>query len=157
ASRKWGTDSIVYGDQPEAELSKENGKPTWSMSLCLGLDHVGNTQSDWFADVAAIAEFLQPIARKLGCDFMVAFRLKSRLWYSETLTFISDEPNEKLDLASVRSMLEHFINPTRDDTFVAKWGGVRVFGRSRFLLEAVMWWGLTAAFCLGLAFGYGLK
>ena len=158
SARKWSTASIYYGDKPEAEFSKENGKPMWSMRFCLGLDHVRKTEADWFADVAAIVEFLQPIARAIGCEFTVEFRLKSRLWYSETLTVVSDQPENEDDLASIRAMLEHFIKPKRDDKFFAKWGHERVFGRNRFILvEGVLWCGFTAAFCLGVIFGYGLK
>src|SRR5262249_24096958 len=84
-------------------------------------------------------------------------RLKSRPWYSETLAIVTD-PDYEPDLASMRSMLEHFIKPNPREVFVAKWGHTRVFGRSRFLLvDGVMWWGLTAGVCLGLGFGYGLK
>ena len=158
STRKWTTPSIYHGDQPEPTFSKENNNPMWSMCFCLGLDHIKKTEVDWFADVAAIIQFLQPIARELGCEFTVEFRLKSRQWYSETLTAISEKPEGKNDLASVRTMLEHLIKPKQDDKFIAKWGHERVFGRNRFILvEGVVWCGFTAAFCLGLSFGYGLK
>ena len=158
SARKWNTTSIHYGDQPEPELSEENDRPMWSMCFCLGLDHVKKTGADWFRDVVAIVEFLQPIAREIGCEFTVEFRLKSRQWYSETLTVVSDNPKDEDDLASLRAMLEHFIKPKRADKFIAKWGHARVFGRNRFILvEGVVWYRFTAAFCLGVSFGYGLK
>src|SRR5262249_26215807 len=144
AGRKWSTASICYGDQPEPQFSEDSAKPMWSMCFNLGLDHVRHTESDWFADVAAIADFLQPIAREIGCEFIMEIRLKSRLWYSETLMFISKESDVELDLPGARSMLEHFIKPNREDKFLAKWGGRRVLGRNRFLLANVFWVGFTA-------------
>lgn len=104
-SRNWSTSSIFYGDQAEDGGGSE---PSWSMTFNLGLDHVPKTKSDWFSDVAAIVEFLQPVARELDSAFVLEFRRSSRLWYSETLGFVNDGPNEKVDLAAVRSMLEHF-------------------------------------------------
>ena len=106
ASRQWTTPSLFYGDQPEPEFS--NNKPAWSMCFCFGLDHVPRTQADWFADVSAIAEFVRAVAREMHCEFTVEFRLSSRPWYSETLDHIDDELDTKIDLAGIRSMLEHF-------------------------------------------------
>src|SRR5690349_8131175 len=73
--RKWSTASICYGDQAEPQFSEDSAKPRWSMCFNLGLDHVRRTETDWFADVAAIAEFLQPIAREIECEFIMEFRL----------------------------------------------------------------------------------
>src|SRR5438046_1880509 len=134
ASRQWSTSSVFYGDQPESE--KSDDRPMWSMTFCLGLDHVPKSEADWFADVAAIVQFLQPVARETGCEFIVEFRLKSRLWYSETLDFISDGPTDKVDLAAVRSMLEHFTEQRRwwrvsDSTFKLNWPRERMRGRVR--------------------------
>lgn len=108
-SHQWSTPSIFYGDQ----LESGDSAPRWSMTFNLGLDHVPKTKADWFNDVAAIVEFLRPIARELDCEFILEFRLRSRLWYSESLGFVGDGPNEKVDLAAVRSMLEHFIQQRR--------------------------------------------
>ena len=108
SSRQWTTTSIFYGDQPESEFSKEKPK-TWGMCFCLGLDHVPKTQADWFGDVMAIIEFAQTIALEVNCEFVVEFRLSSRLWYSETLGFIEDDPNKKNDFATIRLMLGNFI------------------------------------------------
>jgi hypothetical protein len=159
AGRTWRTTSIYYGDQPESEASRDAGKPMWSLCFCLGLDHVRKTTNgDWFADVAAIIGFVHLIARETGSEFTVEFRLASRLWYSETITIVSDDPVDAAELESVRSMLQHFIRPKRDDRFIAGWGHTRVFGKRHFVwLEGVAWVGLTAAFCLGLSLGYGLK
>src|SRR5262245_5865299 len=106
ASRRWTTSSVFYGDQSEPEFSKES--PAWSMCFCLGLDHVTKTRADWFADVAAILEFARAVAPEGHCEFTVEFRRRSRLWCSETLEIIGDDPNDKADLAAIRSMLQHF-------------------------------------------------
>ena len=111
SSRQWTTTSIFYGDQPEPEFSEE--KPAWGICFCLGLDHVPKTQADWFGDVTAIIEFAQTVAFEVGCEFIVEFRLSSRLWYSETLGFINDNPSEKICSATIRSMLEHFVRQKR--------------------------------------------
>ncbi len=115
SSRQWTTESIFYGDQPEPEFSED--KPMWGMCFCLGLDHVPDhvqkTQEDWFGDVTAIIEFVQTVTLEWSCEFIVEFRLNSRLWYSETLGFIEDDPNNKIDLATIRSMLEHFVGQKR--------------------------------------------
>ena len=109
ASRQWATPSIYYGDQSEpADPEFPKSKPGWSMCLCLGLDHVRKAQADWFADVAAIVEFVRAVALEVGCEFTVEFRLSSRLWYSETLDVVTDAPNEQPDIPAIRSMLEHF-------------------------------------------------
>lgn len=158
AARTWSTPSIYYGDQPEPEASADAGKSMWSLCLCLGLDHVRRTAADWFSDVAAIIAFIESVARETGSEFIVEIRLSSRLWYSETLAIVSGERGGKVDLGGVRSMLEHFLKPNRDDRFVAKWGHTRVFGKRRFIVvEGILWSGLPAAFCLTLFFGYGFK
>jgi len=114
ASRQWATPSIYYGDQPEPAVPEfPEAKPGWSMCLCLGLDHVRGTQADWFADVAAIVEFVRAVALEVGCEFTVEFRLSSRLWYSETLDIVGDESDEQPDLAAIRSMLERFTQQRR--------------------------------------------
>jgi hypothetical protein len=110
-SRQWSTPSVFYGDQPESQGS--DTKPSWSMTFGLGLDHVPKTQSDWFADVAAIIDFLQPVAHESRCEFIVEFRLSSRLWYSGNLAHITDGPNDKVDLAAVRTMLQSLIHQRR--------------------------------------------
>ena len=114
ASRQWATPSIYYGDQPEpADPEFPESKAGWSMCLCLGLDHLRGTQADWFADVAAIVEFVRAVALEVGCEFTVEFRLTSRLWYSETLDIVTDAPNEQPALSAIRSMLEHFTHQQR--------------------------------------------
>lgn len=111
ASREWATASTFYGDQPEPEFSED--KPMWSMCICLGLDHVRATQADWFADVAAVVEFVRAIALEVGCEFAVEFRLTSRQAYSETLDIVTDDRDEQPDLAGIRSMLEQFTQQRR--------------------------------------------
>src|SRR6266566_4847727 len=106
-SRQWTTPSVFYGDQKEPDFSQD--RPAWSMCFCLGLDHALETRADWFADVAALLEFVRTVALDARCEFNVEFRLKSRLWYSESLTNIDDDPGAQIDLRSVRSMLELFI------------------------------------------------
>ena len=115
ASRQWTTPSILYGDEcePADPQLPEESTAGWSMSLCLGLDHVRSTQADWFADVAAIVEFVRSVALEAGCEFTVEFRLSSRLSYSETLDIVTDAPDEPPDLPAIRSMLEHFTRQQR--------------------------------------------
>ena len=110
-SRQWSTPSIFYGDQPEPQYSQT--RPAWSMTFALGLDHVHKSSADWFGDLAAIVEFLQPVARESNCEFMLEFRLSSRLWYSEALDIVGDDSKTKVDLAAVRSMLETFTRQRR--------------------------------------------
>jgi hypothetical protein len=107
SSRQWTTLSIFYGDQAEPEYPEES--PMWSMSFCLGLDHVPKTQADWFADVEAIVEFVHAVALETGCEFCLEFRLSSSLWYSHTLAFVDDDPDNKIDLEEINSMLERLI------------------------------------------------
>jgi hypothetical protein len=163
ASRQWTTSSVFHGDQPEPEFSKES--PTWSMCFCLGLDHVTKTRADWFADVAAIVEFARTVALEAHCEFTVEFRLRSRLWYSysESLDIIGDDPNEKVDLAGIRSMLVHFTNQRRswwrvpDSAFQQTWPRERVRGRIRFVLtRGVFPWGLVAGLAFGALAGRGV-
>lgn len=113
-SRQWTTPSIYYGDQPEpAAIESPAAKSGWSMCFCLGLDHVRNAQSDWFADVKAIIEFVRTLALEVGCEFTVEFRLSSRLGYSETIDVVTDAPNEQPDHQAIRSMLEQFTRQQR--------------------------------------------
>jgi len=108
-ARQWSTSSIFYGDQPEPD----SATPRWSATFGLGLDHVAKSKADWFADVAAIVEFLQPVARETHCEFILEFRLSSRQWYSETLAHITDEPDAKVNLAQLREMLQHLTQQKR--------------------------------------------
>ena len=110
-SRPWSTLSIFYGDQQESD--DPHAEPGWSMTFGLGLDHASRTTADWFSDVAAIVEFLQPIASETQSEFTLEFRLSSRLWYSETLGHISGEPGDKVDIAAVRTMLQQLTKQRR--------------------------------------------
>ncbi len=160
ASRQWSTPSIFYGDQSEPEYSKK--KPAWSITFLLGLDHVRKTNADWFSDVAAIIEFLQPVANQTGSEFIIEFRLKSRLWYSETLDFINDNLNDKVNLKELKSQLIFFTEKKSwwkisDSTFLLYWSRQQLRGRNRFILaEGICWWSLSLAFCLAIWFGHGI-
>ena len=120
-SRQWTTASIHYGDQPEPELSQR--RPSWSITFGLGLDHVPKMTADWFADVLAIIEFLQPFAREERCEFLLEFRLSSRPWYSETLDHVTDAPGASVDIGYVRTMLQRLTRPraTWWDKLVARY------------------------------------
>jgi hypothetical protein len=120
-SRRWTTPSIQYGDQSDPELSQS--RPRWSITFGLGLDHVAKSDADWFADVLAIIEFLQPIAREERCEFILQFRLSSRPWYSETLDHVSDAPGASVDISHVRTMLQRLTRPkaTWWDKLVARY------------------------------------
>ena len=111
ASREWSTPSVFYGDQPEPEFSTV--RPQWSIALCLGLDHVPTTEGDWFADVKAMMEHAHGIIRETGGECNVEFRLSSKLWYSETIQILGDEPDQIVDYQAVKGMLEQFINQPR--------------------------------------------
>lgn len=145
-SRQWSTASIYYGDAPDGEHSED--KRRWGMCFCLGLDHVRTSKADWFTDVAAIIHFLEPVARETGSEFRVEFRLKSRLWYSETLDFITGEHGEEVNLTAVRSMLEQFTARKQwwrmsDSAFKQRWPRERRRGRIRFIMDrGVLPWGL---------------
>jgi hypothetical protein len=49
---------------------------------------------------------VQTIAAEGDTEFMLEFRLSSRLWYSETLGVLGGDADGKIDLANIRSMLE---------------------------------------------------
>jgi len=106
SSRQWTTPEVFYGDQEEPEESAEPTKKIWSISLALGLDHVPSTNKDWFADVRALIDFMHPIARETGCEFIVEFRLSSKLWYSVTLQHLDTEPIDDTDLTAIKLILE---------------------------------------------------
>jgi len=115
ASRKWSTSDIHYGDQEEPEETAQQGKKIWSISFALGLDHAATTSKDWFSDVRALMDFIGPIARETRSEFMLEFRLKSKLWYSCTLQTISDEDEklEEVDYTGIKLILEAEINAHR--------------------------------------------
>jgi hypothetical protein len=104
-SRKWGTTQIFYGDQPEFSRKRQ----MWSLGFGLGLDHVPTTTTDWFADVAAILEFVRPIACETGCEFVVEFRLNSRPSYAEALGYVTGHPEDRLDLEATRKVLRRAV------------------------------------------------
>jgi hypothetical protein len=62
--------------------------PRWSICFNLRLDHIRASGLDWFADVRAIVEFLRDLARETETEFTVEIRYRSRLWYSEHLSFV---------------------------------------------------------------------
>ena len=161
ASRQWATSSVFYGDQSEPEFSHES--PAWSMCFCLGLDHVTQKRADWFADVAAIMEFARTIALEAHCEFTAEFRLRSRLWYSETLDIVRDDPSEQVDLAGIRSMLEHFTAQRRtwwrvpDSAFRQTWPRERLRGKVRFILTRGLFpCGLVAGLAFSTLAGRGV-
>ena len=106
ASRQWSTKEILYGDQEEPEESAEQTKRVWSITLALGLDHVPATDKDWFADVKALIDFMQRIARETDSEFIVEFRLASKLWYSVTLQHLDHEKIDETDLTAIKLILE---------------------------------------------------
>jgi hypothetical protein len=100
-SRKWMTPQVFYGDQPEFSRKRQ----MWSLCFGLGLDHVPTTKADWFADVTAILEFVRPVAREAGCEFVVEFRINSRPSYAEPLGYVTGHPDDKLDWELMRKSL----------------------------------------------------
>jgi hypothetical protein len=109
ASRNWSTSDIHYADQEEPDESKEQTKRMYSLTFALGLDHVPTTTKDWFADVRAIIDFIHPIARETNSEFLLEFRLKSKLWYSCTLQTITREPIDETDITATKLILENEI------------------------------------------------
>ncbi len=106
ASRQWTTTEVFYADQEEPEESAEQTRRIWSITLALGLDHVPSTDKDWFADVAAMMDFMQPIARESDSEFIVEFRLSSKLWYSVTLQHLDHEKIDETDFTAIKLILE---------------------------------------------------
>jgi len=160
ASRQWTTPSVFYGDQKEPDFSQD--RPAWSMCFCLGLDHAWKTKADWFADVAALLEFVRTVALDARCEFNVEFRRKSRLWYSESLTNIDDDPGAQIDTRSIRSMLEFFIQQRSswrvpDAVFRENWPRERRRGRVRFIAtHGIFPWGIVAGLAFGAVAGHGV-
>ena len=109
ASRKWLTADVHYGDQEEPQESAEQTKKMWSVTVAMGLDHVPTSEKDWFADVKALLELMQPIARETNSEFIVEFRLSSKLWYSCTLHHLDHEPIDETDLTAIKLILENEI------------------------------------------------
>ena len=91
ASRRWTTDQVEYGDQPETE-GAEPGVTLWSMSFNFGLDHLESGTPDWPSDVAALIEFARSIANESGDEFVVEVRRRSMGWYTEHITFLGEAP-----------------------------------------------------------------
>ncbi|HEV8605026.1 MAG TPA: hypothetical protein VGQ99_06650 [Tepidisphaeraceae bacterium] len=110
ASRTWSTPQIFYAEQEEPDATKEQGKKIWSITLALGLDHVPATKADWFADVKSLIGFIHPIARETKSEFLVEFRLSSKLWYSCTFQTIDEKPIDETDFTATRLILENEIN-----------------------------------------------
>ena len=106
ASRQWATTEVLYADQEEPEESAEQTKRIWCITLALGVDHVPSTDKEWFADVAAMMDFMQPIARETDSEFIVEFRLSSKLWYSVTLQHLDHEKIDETDLMAIKLILE---------------------------------------------------
>jgi hypothetical protein len=104
SSRQWATPSIFYGDQAQPDYPEES--PMWSMSFCLGLDHALKIESDWFADVEAIVEFVHNVAHETSCVFSLEFQHGLR---SETVAFVDDDPDHKMDIEEIYSTLERLI------------------------------------------------
>ncbi len=105
-SRKWSTAEIHYADQEEPAESEEQTKKIWSMTFALGLDHTPAAKSDWFSDVRALVEFIQPIVRETKSEFILEFRLGSKLWYSCTLETLTGEALEEVDFTGMKLILE---------------------------------------------------
>ena len=108
-SRKWCTADIHYGDQEEPEEAAEQTKRVWSITVALGLDHVPTCDKDWFADIKALLDLMHPIARETDSEFIVEFRLSSKLWYSCTLHHLDHEPMDETDLTAIKLILENEI------------------------------------------------
>jgi len=106
SSRQWSTAEIFYGDQEEPEESAEQTKRIWSIAFALGLDHAPSTDKDWFADVKALIAFMQPIARETDAEFIVEFRLSSKLWYSVTLQHLDHQKIDESDVAAIKLILD---------------------------------------------------
>jgi hypothetical protein len=123
-SRQWCTADIHYGDQEEPSESVEQTRKIWSITVALGLDHVPATDKDWFADVKALIEFMHPVARETDSEFIVEFRLSSKLWYSCTLHHLDHEPIDETDLTAIKLILENEIK-----TFQNRPWWRRIFGR----------------------------
>ncbi len=101
ASRPWLSSQIFYRDQPEPEDVVEQ-QPAWSMNFGLGLDHIKTTHEDWFSDVIALLDFVQTLQQELDNEFVAEVRYRSKLWYSEHITFID---NRELDFPAIRSTI----------------------------------------------------
>lgn len=101
ASRPRLSSQIFYRDQPEPEDVVEQ-QPAWSMNFGLGLDHIKTTHEDWFSDVIALLDFVQTLQQELDNEFVAEVRYRSKLWYSEHITFID---NRELDFPAIRSTI----------------------------------------------------
>ena len=114
SGRRWSTPSILYGDQQEPAIdeygddslledgSPPDGQPRWSFSFALGLDHISNGHGDWFADVAAILDYLHTIAVEYSCESVVEIRYTSKPWQCEHVAYIDEEPR---DHPKIRQMM----------------------------------------------------
>src|SRR5215212_5332077 len=112
-ARQWLTADVHYGDQEEPQESVEQTKKIWSITVATGLDHVPKTDKDWFADVKALIDLMHPIARETESEFIVEFRLSSKLWYSCTLHHLDHEPIDETDLTAIKLILENEIKSVK--------------------------------------------
>ncbi|MDB5338642.1 MAG: hypothetical protein JWN70_4261 [Planctomycetaceae bacterium] len=115
AHRAWSTKSIYYGDQREPTVdeygddslledgSEPDGPPRWSFSFALGLDHIKTASGDWFADVAAILDFLKTVSVEQGCESLVEVRYLSKPWFSEHITYVDEKA---IDQTTIRQLIE---------------------------------------------------
>ncbi len=101
AGRQWSTSQVFYGDQ--AEPDDEGFPPFWSMTFELGLDHIITNDKDWCADIGAIITFFQKVQTETESEFVMEVRYRSKLWYSETITFIDEKVR---DLESICGMIK---------------------------------------------------
>lgn len=115
ATHRWSTDQIWYGDQREPTVdiygddspledgSQPEGDPRWSFSFNLGLDHIGSSTADWFADVCAILDFLGRVHVETGAESLVDVRYRSTPWFSETVAYCDGSSR---DDAAMREIIE---------------------------------------------------
>jgi|SRR6266566_658311 len=111
-SRQWSTTQVMFAADNKGEESadrKRKGKKLYPVSFSMGLDHIPNSDKDWFADVRAIVEFFHPIARETGSTFLLQFRLKSKPGYMITLQTIDQKEIDETDLTAIKLILENEI------------------------------------------------
>lgn len=101
AARQWSTSQVFYGDQPEPD--DEEFPPLWSMAFELGLDHITTNDKNWCADIRAIITFFQKVQAETNSEFVMEVRYRSKLWYSENITFIDEKVR---DLDSICNMIQ---------------------------------------------------
>ena len=101
-SRQWVAGHASVVNQTQGETCTKAGElPLWDLGLNLELPDPGTESPGWFADVEAVAQFLETLHRECGRDFIIGIA-DARTGITEDLFDVStDSP----DLSKLRAII----------------------------------------------------